>query len=460
MKPNVLFLLIDALRADRCYGSKKTSKTPNLDQIIKEGTLFENAFSSSDGTPTSFASIFTGVYPFQCALRKGRWNFKLNDEITNFISLLKKNGYHCYATMPELWVVEEFSSFFENKDITYPLFGFRLNDGLAEKIIQKIESNEKNQPWFHFIHLMDAHKPISFPSEFQKDEYGLDDYDKMVSSIDYWLGKIFQKIDCKNTIIVFTADHGDYLRVIDYNGKRISFEFKSSAKSALKISKITPKFLYSIKIKTFLAIRDIVTKIKLAKLNKNLTPYEKRSLFKARSDKRRFLFDELFRVPLIFSGYEIPSEKILGNQVRSIDIFPTLAEIIGIGKPSNPIHGRSLVPLLKEEVMEEVPVFLESGFNLQDPANAVMGIRTKDYKYFRLIKKERGEVHLYDLKNDPFEENNIAYSDPDTVKEMEKYLQKIISSKDYKKSEKYERKELNEEDAKKVEEELRKLGYI
>ena len=109
MKPNILFLLIDALRADRCYGSKKTSKTPNLDKLIKEGTLFENAFSSSDGTPVSFASIFTGVYPFQCALRKGRWNFKLNDEITNFITLLKKNGYHCYATMPELWVVEEFN---------------------------------------------------------------------------------------------------------------------------------------------------------------------------------------------------------------------------------------------------------------------------------------------------------------------------------------------------------------
>ena len=454
-KPNILFLLIDGLRADRCYGPQKTSKTPNLDHLIKNGILFDRAFSSSDGTPVSFGSIFTGVYPFQCVLRKGRWNFKLNEEITDFITLLKKKGYHSYATMPELWVVEEFASLFENKDITYPLFGFRLYDGLGEKILQKIDDNNQKPPWFHFIHLMDAHKPISFPNKFEKEEYGLDDYDKMVSSIDYWLGKIFQKIDCKNTIIVFTADHGDYLRVIDYNGKRISFEFKSSAKPALKISKITPKFLYSIKIKTFLAIRDIVTKIKLAKLNKNLTPYEKRSLFKARSDQNRFLYDELFRVPLIFAGYKIPSQKIVMKQVRSIDIFPTLAEIVGLENPSNPIHGQSLVPHFKGDDLEEVPAYMESGFNLQDPAKEVMGIRTPEYKYFRSKEKGKGQIHLYDLKNDPLEEKNIAKIKPEIVQRMEEILTEIRKN-EYS----YLDEKIDEKESKEVEEQLRKLGYI
>jgi len=455
MKPNVLFLLIDALRPDRCYGSKKTSKTPNLDKLIKEGTLFENAFSSSDGTTVSFASIFTGVYPFQCALRKGRWNFKLNNEITDFITLLKKNGYHSYATMPDLWVVKEFASLFENKDITYPLFGFRLYDGLGEKILQKIDDNNQKLPWFHFIHLMDAHKPISFPNKFEKEEYGLDDYDRMVSSIDYWLGKIIQKINFEDTIIVLTADHGDYLRVIDFNGKRISFEFKSSSKSALKISKITPKFLYYIKNKLFLVTRDIFTRLKLMKLGKKLTVYERRSLFKARSDQNRFLYDELFRVPLIFMGYKIPSQKIVMKQVRSIDIFPTLAEIVGLENPSNPIHGRSLVPHFKGDDLEEVPVYMESGFNLQDPVYAVMGIRTPEYKYFRLIKKERGGVHLYDLKNDPFEENNIATMKPEIVEKMEKILMEIR-----KVDHKHVEEKIDEIESKEVEEQLRKLGYI
>ena len=60
MKPNILFLCIDALRADRCYGNEKTSKTPNIDFLIKQGTYFNSAFSSSDGTPVSFSSMFTG----------------------------------------------------------------------------------------------------------------------------------------------------------------------------------------------------------------------------------------------------------------------------------------------------------------------------------------------------------------------------------------------------------------
>jgi len=58
LKPNILFILIDALRDDRCHGKNKTSKTPNLDYLIKNGTLFSNAFSCSDGTPVSLREFF------------------------------------------------------------------------------------------------------------------------------------------------------------------------------------------------------------------------------------------------------------------------------------------------------------------------------------------------------------------------------------------------------------------
>ena len=37
MKPNILFLVIDGLRADRCYGEKKSSITPNIDKLIQDG---------------------------------------------------------------------------------------------------------------------------------------------------------------------------------------------------------------------------------------------------------------------------------------------------------------------------------------------------------------------------------------------------------------------------------------
>ena len=35
-KPNILFLLIDSLRADKCYSENRTCVTPNLDKIVKK----------------------------------------------------------------------------------------------------------------------------------------------------------------------------------------------------------------------------------------------------------------------------------------------------------------------------------------------------------------------------------------------------------------------------------------
>ena len=61
MKPNILFLLIDTFRADKFSGPEKSSKTPNIDSLIKNGTYFDQAVSCSDGTILSCAGLFTGL---------------------------------------------------------------------------------------------------------------------------------------------------------------------------------------------------------------------------------------------------------------------------------------------------------------------------------------------------------------------------------------------------------------
>jgi len=48
MKPNILFITLDALRSDKCNGSKKPSITPHLDALISKGIYFTQAISSSD----------------------------------------------------------------------------------------------------------------------------------------------------------------------------------------------------------------------------------------------------------------------------------------------------------------------------------------------------------------------------------------------------------------------------
>ena len=65
MKPNILFLLIDSLRADKCHGDKKSSILPNIDSLIQQGAYFNQAISATDGTFTSLGSILTSLLPFK-----------------------------------------------------------------------------------------------------------------------------------------------------------------------------------------------------------------------------------------------------------------------------------------------------------------------------------------------------------------------------------------------------------
>ena len=85
-----------------------------------------------------------------------------------------------------------------------------------------------------------------------------------------------------------------------------------------------------------------------------------------------------------------------------------------------------------------------------------VGIRTKNFKYFRFARDPNKDVHLYDLKNDPFENNNIAESNPNKVKEMESILQTMTKIPESYTAE----SELTEEETKKIESQLKKLGYI
>ena len=80
MKSNILFLVIDSLRADKFYGNKKTSLTPNIDNLIKNGTYFNQAICSSDATLLSWAGLFTGQFAFKTGIRSNKFN-KLEDKL-------------------------------------------------------------------------------------------------------------------------------------------------------------------------------------------------------------------------------------------------------------------------------------------------------------------------------------------------------------------------------------------
>ncbi len=112
MNPNILFFLIDGLRADQCFGKDKTSLTPNIDSLIKKGISFSNCFSSVDGTVVSLNTIFSSNFQVGNAARSQKVTLIEN----NLIDTLKNNGYHIYGTLPNQAFYNSLLERFENEN--------------------------------------------------------------------------------------------------------------------------------------------------------------------------------------------------------------------------------------------------------------------------------------------------------------------------------------------------------
>ena len=65
LKPNILIISIDSLSYQRFSAQLKTAKTPNIDKLGKNGTIFHQAISSADGTELSWISLLASQYPLQ-----------------------------------------------------------------------------------------------------------------------------------------------------------------------------------------------------------------------------------------------------------------------------------------------------------------------------------------------------------------------------------------------------------
>ena len=447
-KPNILFIVIDSLRADKVFGKNKTSKIPNIESLIKNGVYFEQAICSTPATGVSVSSIFTGLYPFKIGMGSEKYQ-KFNPKIRSCIQILKENDYNTYATSPEITNDLGVTHDFENPDKSYNNY-FSLFAGLGNQIIQKISANYLKKPWFFYIHIFDLHKPVVVPKEFDDEKFGLSQYERMLSATDFWIGKILEKINLSNTLVIFTADHGEYIPFVKHEDKIISLEASAAEKNLWKWGNKVPQNLYPIKRKLAGLIRTTRNQIKNTKLDhSSFSEYEKRVLLHQRQGNVPDLYDDLIRVPLIFSGYGITSNSIISRQTPQVDIFPTILDIIGI-ELQEQVDGKSLLPIISGKKLRDSFVYIESSPGIGKGKDKVIGIRSSNFKYFRDLNNTGRVLHLYDLKNDSLEENNIANKSKSVLKNLEEELLKIRSGS----YEKYEN-EISEE----VKQVLKELGY-
>ena len=426
MKPNILFLIVDSLRADKVSGTENNSIIPNLDYIKKNGVFFDHAISSADGTILAYAGLFSGKYPFKTGMRSAKLTRLCNT--ISYFEVLKNYDYNLYGCLPNLAASLEIIPEFENND---EAFLDLLPDALGkagEIILKKLEGNMK-EPWCFLVHVTNMHFPVKKPKGFEDEKFGSSNYEKQVSAIDAWIGKVLKKTDLEKTLVVITGDHGSYIQSLKNKSLEIDFQDNPNLQNNIaKVSRKIPKFAEPLKLKLFLMRERVNQKRKRNKIQKlNLKPHEIRGLLHQRGNTDRFLFDEKIRVPLFMIGSKINQCISISKQVRLIDVFPTICEIVGIPKWEEKVDGISLYPLLENKKMDDLIAYIESTPGVVIETNNVIGIRTDKYKYFRNRNDANLDIHLFDLENDPFEDDNIAKESKEIVESMECKLQEITN---------------------------------
>jgi arylsulfatase A-like enzyme len=417
---NLLFLLVDCLRADVCHGSDRQVETPNLDALCRRGTAFTQAISVAGSTPVCLASLFTGVYPFVHGIRPLSLNrfhlstTKLNPKCPTLAEILRESGYATCATMtgPILHVTDLDRGFeqYTHRATDDVYLHQRLGPDLG-RLFQTLGSSG-GKPWLLFVHLWELHAPRQVQPGFNSSRYGTNRYERAVSSLDHQLAAILQQVDFTDTLVIIHGDHGEG------TGSLLEFMLHPVLHDRIGIDAM--RLFYSLCFKWI---------------------HRYRALQNAHGLN---LYDDIVRVPVVLVGPGIPRGRVIHEQVSQIDILPTLLELARVPPGLWPsMQGRSLLPLIAGNPWEERPVYAEaySGKSISlrylpirrvkagtfPKPPALAAIRASQWKCIWVPEDARIPTELYHLAEDPLERKNLFPERPEVAEELKAHLARLES---------------------------------
>jgi len=359
-RPCALLVTLDTTRADAlsCYGGQADT-TPNLDELAAQGVLYEAAFTVAPLTQPSHASMLTGLYPPRHGIRDNGMG-SLSDEALTLAELASEAGYETAAVVAAVVLDRAFglAQGFDHYGAPSRAKGSsdsHIRDRPAGEVVDDalrwLGRRDLERPFFLWVHVFDPHAPYAPPRPFaERSASARELYRGEVAYVDRELGRLFDGLRneglWERTSVVVVADHGEAFG-----------EHGEPTHGA-------------------------------------------------------YCYQATMRVPLILK----PADRFARSGERSsaivsvTDVFPTLAQAMGLGAPAD-VDGRSF---LTQDPPDERGVYLESySGHLKYNWSPLSGWVDRHGKYLHSSDPE-----LYRWVEDPDETENVAAM---AAAELERY---------------------------------------
>lgn len=417
MKPNIILITIDSLRADR-FSSLGYHRqiTPNLEKIAEKGCFFTQAISVGSNTRISFPGILASMYPFIFLQVSEDKYMQIPEEVMTITEILKEQGYCTFAYNANalltynrnyhkgfdfcegLFEKEKFRIIkrglltLERIITKKPVKSYAIPAQINKKVISLLK--DRRSPFFLWLHHLEIHVPYVPPKKVLNDissegiSYSemaelyrklerpstitdkdlqkiIDLYDAEVKYLDHCIGDFIEQlkdigVNFNNTFFIMTSDHGD--------------EFKEHG-----------GLVHSAK-----------------------------------------LYDELIRVPLIIVGPGL-NQRTIKEQVSLLNIPPTILSLVS--KKDYPFfQGKSILSLMVDGVGGEEYVISEGCVEdrksvLPRAVNERISCRSLSWKY---IHNYNGADELYSLTQDPAETVNLVNDKEEISKNFKQKIQEHL----------------------------------
>jgi arylsulfatase len=416
-RPNIIFILVDTLRADRlgCYGHPG-GLSPMMDELARQGVLFERAIATSSWTLPSVASYFCGYYPtvhkvtsyreaLEMAQGAGGAVRYFGDEFTTLTEVLQANGYETAGFSANPFITEKYG-FAQGFDHFDSSFAANETPGnvVNQAALKWLQRRDKARPFFLYLHYMDVHDPYKASARY---------VEPLVAAVKNATNKTpLTEAEMKR--------HENYFAksAVAYRGSpRHARLFRYADYWRARYDAGVPQ------VNQYL--EELRAKLNELKLWNDayvvLTADHGESLGEhALWAHGLSAHQDQLHVPLIlrWSG-KLPAGRRLPQTVRLFDVMPTLLAQLELGPPKG-LQAASLQDMIDGQNPPPLVAFAEAVKKRPAEKALVLG----QWKLLAYIDEDRYE--LYDLNADPTEQHDLAGQHPQRVAELRRLLEKQI----------------------------------